>query len=232
MSALIWHKPLRVVWLGTIEVGLGVSLSHAQAREYIKKNFQVIFGRPPTLLEAQFAQAVSLGESYYGTACFKNKVTGEAICNTWNMGAVQCGQLPPCPANCFEATDSRGPEGGNKQYQACFRKYASPDEGFSHFLQVLYKQRPKVLIAANQGDIANFSKVLRESHYFELALDQHIKAMTNNLKVITKALGEPMPSGASASGAAQGAGAGAAIAGAALIAGIVYLVVRTVGRAA
>ena len=230
MSKLLWLGEVRV--LGASQVGLGAAqISDVSARTFIENAFKVVFGRAPTLLEAQFAQAVSRGESYYGQACYKNIPAGTTTCNTWNMGAVQCG-LPPCSSSCFEATDHRGPEHGSTAYQACFRKYASPDEGFTHFIQVLYKQRPKVLATANVGDIANFSKTLRESHYFELALSKHIAAMTKNLQAITKARNEPMPSGGGSAGVAQGASAGAAIGLVALAAGAIYVLTKVVSRAA
>lgn len=163
------------------------------ARAMIVAAFKAEFGREPTLLEAQFAQAVSRGESNYGRAAYVNQLTGEKHVNTWNMGGVQCGTAPPCPANCFEATDTR--EDGTP-YQWCFRRYDSPVEGFAHFIKVLYvnRNRKTVLEAANTGSIEAFSTALRASGYFELALDKHILAMTTNLQAITTKLGESMPS--------------------------------------
>lgn len=173
-------------------------ISHAEARAALVEAFKKVLKREPTLREAQFAQAVSLGESGYGQWAFTNRVTGEKIRNTWNMGAVQCKQLPPCPPGCFEATDTRA---DGSPYQACFVKYPSPIEGFEHFLTVLYINRGrKVLLdAANKGDIANFSTLMRASGYFELGLKKHIAGMTKNLGIITKALGEPMPGSGSSS---------------------------------
>lgn len=163
------------------------------ARAEIVGAFRSIFGRAPTLTEAQFAQAVSRGESYYGMAAYRNRADDTSVSNTWNMGSVQCGTTPPCPPGCFEATDSHS--GSGDYYQACFRSYSSPEAGFEHFVRVLYTgQRAKVLAAARDGDIANFSATLRASHYFELPLAQHIKGMTTNLRAITTALHEPMPS--------------------------------------
>lgn len=180
----------------------GEKITHASARAALIEAFKKVFNREPTLREAQFAQAVSLGESGYGQWAFTNRVTGEKHYNTWNMGAVQCGQRPPCPEGCFEATDT---DSTGKPYQACFRKYATPAEGFEHFLKVLYINRGRhvLLDAANKGDIANFSTLMRKSGYFELALNKHIAGMRTNLGIITKALNEPMPT---SSGGSSGAG--------------------------
>lgn len=178
-------------------------ISHAEARQALVAAFTKVFGRKPTMREAQFAQAVSLGESNYGQAAFTNRLTGEKIRSTWNMGAVQCAAKPPCPDGCFEATDTR--ENG-EPYQACFRRYASPIEGFENFLRVLYIggkgrfNRAAVLAAAEKGDIRNFSTVMRASGYFELGLEKHIAGMKKNLGIITKALGEPMPEASSGAG--------------------------------
>lgn len=170
------------------------------ARAMIVAAFAKQFGREPTRLEAQFAQAVSRGESNYGRAAYTNKVTGEKHTNTWNMGGVQCGTAPPCPDNCFEATDTHA---DGTPYQWCFRRYASPVEGFEHFIKVLYvnANRQTVLDAANTGSIEAFSTALRASGYFELPLDKHILAMTHNLQAITTKLGEPMPDSGDGTGA-------------------------------
>jgi hypothetical protein len=178
--------------------------------------FEKVMGRTPTLLEAQFAQAVSRGESNYGRAAYKNRVTGESFTNTWNMGGVQCGR-PPCPSDCFEATDTH--EDG-EPYQACFRRYASPVDGFEHFIKVLYvnRNRQTVLAAANTGSIEAFSTALRKSGYFELPLGQHIKGMTHNLTAITKRLGEPMPGTGS-----DDSGLVVILLGAAVIGGIMWV---------
>lgn len=169
-----------------------MTISHAQARDIIIEAFERVFDREPTLLEAQFAQAWSLGESWYGQAKFKNRLTGESrVINNW--GSVQCVKGPPCDGDCFEVTDTR--EDGTP-YQWCYRVYATPADGAVSFIKTLYvsHQRHKVLKAANTGSIELFAETLRASRYFELGLSKAIKGLTSNLQKITSALGEPMPS--------------------------------------
>lgn len=188
-------------WLGEIpQVGVGAHPTHAQARQAVIDAFTVVFGHPPSRNQAMFAQAVSLGESYYGSGCFKNRATGTQTCNTYNMGAVQCKQRPPCPPGCFEATDTHA---NGEPYQACFRQYASFAEGMEHFIRTLYiggsgkwNRRP-LLDLADAGDIRAFSTKMRETGYFELHLEAHVKGLTSNLQIISKALNEPMPSSSS-----------------------------------
>jgi hypothetical protein len=168
---------------------------HHWARAIILAGFRQSMGRAATLREAQFAQAVALGESSYGRG-WKDAGVG-----SFNWGAVQAGR-PPCdPARSFPYGDTH--EAG-QPYAACFRKYASDVDGAADFIRIMMK--PNVLSAANGGSIEGVSSGMRANHYFELALDKHIIALTRNLKEITTALGEPMPS-------SSGSGGGGLIAG-------------------
>lgn len=169
-------------WLGA------VTISHGQAAELIKLSFATVLGRLPQGNEAVFAQAVSLCETGYGSSW--DKVCGGAGSGSNNMGAVQAG-APPCnPDTSFECGDTHA---DGEPYAACFRKYPTPQDGMNGFISVLYKQRPKVLQVASTGSIREFSTTLRESKYFELPLEKHIKALTKCLNSVTTALHVPMP---------------------------------------
>lgn len=167
--------------------------SHAQARQDVIAGFRLVFGRDPSRREAQWAQAVFLGESHYGDACYRNLETGEKICNTFNMGALQCGARPPCPSGCFEATDHRGPEQGGTPYQACFRLFPDAASGYAESIKAVYvnRKRENVRLLALTGDIAATSAALRASGYFELSLNVYIRGKRRDLEVIAKALKEP-----------------------------------------
>jgi hypothetical protein len=156
---------------------------HHWARAIILAGFRQTFNREPTLREAQFAQAVALGESSYGRG-WKEPGVG-----SFNWGAVQAGR-PPCnPATSFGYGDTHADGEG---YAACFRKYASDVDGAADFIRIMYK--PNVLAAANDGNISGVSAGMRANRYFELALDKHIIGLTRHLKELTTALNEPMPS--------------------------------------
>lgn len=177
-------------------------------------------------------QAVSWTEGNYG-AGWKGAGAGSN-----NMGGIQAG-MPPCGPDTFLYTDSSPNSAGQSiPYQVCFKSYASPLDGYADLARVLYKKRPGVLAKATACDLEGVSTVMYDTHYYqavgptrEARIKYHMKAMTGALTTITKALGEPMPV-AKSTGAAAGAGVGAAVAGAALIGGLLYLLVRTVGRAA
>jgi len=179
--------------------------THTEARAAIIEAYTKVFGEAPTLLEAQFAQAVGLGESHYGDAYYVLRdteppyATIARITETNNWGAVQCNQTPPCdPANCFEATDTH--ENGT-YYRACFRKYPTPADGAEHMIRTLYiggppgasNDRRMMRDAANSGSIDTFAGTLRSTGYFELKLSEYIKSMTQHMQALTNVLGEPMP---------------------------------------
>jgi len=179
--------------------------SHTEARAAIIEAYTKVFGEVPTLLEAQFAQAVGLGESRYGDSYYALRDTEPPyaiiakITGTNNWGAVQCTHLPPCdPANCFEATDTH--ENGT-YYRACFRKYPTPADGAEHMIRTLYiggapgasNDRRMMRDAANSGSIDIFAGALRSTGYFELKLSEYIEGMTRHMQALTNALGEPMP---------------------------------------
>lgn len=177
-----------------------------------------MFGRAPARREAQWLQAVFLGESHYGDACYRNLLTGEKTCNTFNMGAEQCGSRPPCPPGCFEATDHRGPEHGGMQYQACFKFHPDALSGYVSGVRAVFVNRHREIVrqSALTGDIAATSKALRDSGYFELALSQYIPGKRRDLAVIAKALKEP-PFESSNSSSARSSSAKALAAGAAFV---------------
>lgn len=189
ISQLVVETPM---FLRGVEIStLGATgLSHGQAKALIDQSFAAVLGRLPQGNEGVFAQAVALCETGYGASW--DKVCGGAGSGSNNMGAVQAGS-PPCnPDTSFQCGDTHEDGTG---YVACFRKYATPELGMIHFIQVLYKQRPKVLQVAKSGSVREFSTALRASKYFELNLEKHIVALTKCLNSVTTALHVPMPPG-------------------------------------
>lgn len=173
---------MNLLWLG--------ALSHRQARDALEAAFQKIFSRAGTVPELQYAQAVSLGEGgTYGSGCYKNIPTGEQHCSTNNWGALQCRQLPPCPAGCVEATDKHA---NGTPYQACFRTFAGPEAGAEAFLRRLYGGGSSgVLSLARQGRYEDAVHAQRATGYFELAADQYWEAVDKNVDRVAASLNEP-----------------------------------------
>jgi hypothetical protein len=166
---------------------------HHTARDIIVRAFRSTFGRAPSLTEAQFAQAIALGESSYGKGWSKNCPDG-ATSNNW--GAVQAGK-PPCdPARSFICTDSH-PDG--TRYDICFRKYATPEDGAAHMIKIAF--RPNMMTAAKAGSIEGVSRAMYENRYYtgwgatpEIRIANHVKFLSRSLQTIAQAMGEPMPS--------------------------------------
>jgi hypothetical protein len=172
---------MNLQWLG--------ALSHRRAREVLEAAFQTRFHRAGKLPELQYAQAVSLGEGYYGSGCYKNRQTGESICNTNNWGALQCGSKPPCPAGCVEATDTQTGD-LSTAYQACFRTFSTPEQGAAAFLGRLYGSGD-VLRRAGQGDYRGAVKAQRMTGYFTLDEASYWEAVDGNVDKVAAALSEP-----------------------------------------
>jgi len=165
-------------------------LSHQAARGAIIVAFRDAFGRDPNRVEAQFAQAVALYESGYGSYRFHNHETGEYVSDTNNWGSVHCTAEPPCPPDCFEATDTHA---DGTKYLACFKRYASPTDGAKFFIRTFYKNKPAILAAANSGSIQNVADAIHETGYSEASPQKLAGALVTSLSKITQSLGEPMP---------------------------------------
>lgn len=160
-----------------------------EARQILALAFQEVIKRPGTTPELQIAQGVSRGESYYGQAAYRNLEDGTSVTGTNNWTAQQCGKMkPPCVDPCFEATDTHA---DGSKYQACFRRFATPEDGAVGFLRILYEDRPAVLAAASAGDVDLVAERMRASKYFELPLERYQRALNTNVDKVAKALGEP-----------------------------------------
>jgi hypothetical protein len=165
-------------------------LSHQSARAVLIVAFRELFGRDPKRIEMQFAQAVALYESGYGSYRFYNHINDEYITETNNWGSVHCKDMPPCPPDCFEATDTHA---DGTKYLACFKRFNTPAQGATYFVREFYKRRPTVLAAANSGSIQNVADAINATDYSVSSPAKIANALTIRLSEISKALGEPMP---------------------------------------
>lgn len=170
----------RIEWLGQ------PAGKHARARETIVAAIRAVFGREPTLLEAQFAQAVACVETggEYDAAYYVNKETGDKIFGSHNWGAMHCAENPPCPPGCFEATDVG---------QNCFMRFSSVDEGVRAFIRTLYVRRSSVLRAANTGSTSAVASAMKQTGYFTAPLADYEDGLNGCLQRIAAALGEQAP---------------------------------------
>lgn len=166
---------------------------HRQARPRVVAGFVERYQREPTIEEVQPVQGVGWLETRYNTAWKGAGVTS----NNW--GAIQSGR-PPCPvATSFQYTDSSPqPDGTNKPYVICFRRYATPELGASDLVRVVYVRRPSVLAAAQSANLYAVSAALHQTRYYEgwgatiaQRIANHHKALTSAVRGIATALGEP-----------------------------------------
>jgi len=125
---------------------------HSKARNAIIDAFQILYNRPPSLIEAQFSQAIAkLETDYGGTGSFCVPVdTGkldEKGRKKWKPGA-----LIPESVGCnnwgnIHGSGTAGSFTGydydafSQPYVTSFAKYRTPGEGASAILKELYSQR-------------------------------------------------------------------------------------------
>lgn len=170
-------------------------MSDRSAREILKKVWPGVMGEEPELPELQAAQAVTRGESGYGST-WKGACEGS---NNW--GAVQAGP-PPCGTNCLYTDTHPNDDGTSTRYDICFKTYATPEEGAAHMLRILFlRDRAKkagVLKAAKSGDLKAFSTAMYDSGYYEsfgptreARIAYHTKGLRYNAKIIAQNLDEP-----------------------------------------
>jgi hypothetical protein len=147
-----------------------------------------LLGHAGSPTELQIAGAIARGEGYYGRAVYYDR--GSPIRDTNNWGAVQALSRPPCPADAFEATDHHA---DGTEYQACFRRYATPEEGARDFVRNLATgRRSSVAPLLRSGDVDAVARAMRVGGYFELAADKYADAIERNAAAIARALGEPI----------------------------------------
>jgi hypothetical protein len=124
---------------------------------------------PMTDFARQVALSVARYESGYGAW-----PAGSAMEGSHNWGAVQCGELPVVvpilgysfcrQAGCAAHTDSH-PD--NRRYPACFRTYASHEEGAADLLRHLFKLRAKTrAVVTAGGPTRAVSAAMHAEHYF------------------------------------------------------------------
>lgn len=115
------------------------------AKDVLLAAWQEVFpGTQPSPAELQTILAVGRYEGSYGKATKPAAWIGS---NNW--GGVQCG-APPCKENCFEHSDKRR---DGTEYAVCFRKYATPQAGAKHLIELLTIKRPHVWAAMKRGDL-------------------------------------------------------------------------------
>lgn len=210
-------------------------LSELDARRAIVDAFIAEMGRAPTPTEAQGIQAVTRGESSYGSGW---KTPEGKASNNW--GAVHYPSEKPeseggsgcTPGVSFENPETN-PDGS--PYQQCMRVYASPSEGARHVVRLLFKGKSAVRAGTPEafasGSLRAVSAAMYDQVYYtgvcdsrEECIQWHMAILERHLPIIAKGLDEPVlvVRGGDGSGA-PGAG-GALVLGAVAVA--LYLALK------
>jgi len=136
-------------------------MTHTEARKHIIAGFRAVFGRDPSISEAECCQAVGWLETRYGTA-WKGAGAG-----SHNWGAVQSSR-PPCdPIRSFQYTDSSPrPDGSSVTYSICFRRYETDEEGAADMIKIMLRTPPERAAAA-LGDLYALSAAMHAAKYYE-----------------------------------------------------------------
>lgn len=148
--------------LGAVPIGQVASNSrHARGRAILAAAWDRLAGagkaKPATVAGLQAAAAIVLGEGGYG-----DRWQGAGVGSN-NWGAIQCkSQATPCPAGCFAQDDTHS---DGSKYHACFKVYATPDEGAEDFLKEVLVRRPDTA-AALAGEALDADAIAR-AMYFE-----------------------------------------------------------------
>jgi len=159
---------------------------HSRARELATVAFAQVYGHAPSLGERQYLQAVACLETTYG-AGWRGDGKGSN-----NMGAIQAGR-PPCnPATSFETRDTHA---DGTVYRWCYKRYATPLDGWIDLVRVLFKKREGVRALAARADFMAAVAEQRRTKYFEAPLERYQKAVFSCLREMSEALGEPLATG-------------------------------------
>lgn len=186
-----------VEWLGAPRP------SDAAARVIIERAFESVFGRAPSLAEAQGAQVIARRESGYGAGwknddkCPNNDCEGS---NNWGaIIRVPCPKgseaQPDCPPGSFLHLDHRADR--SKCWQ-CFRRYETPEEGAADLIRQLYTgRRGSVLNAATRGSLYGMMAAMFDTGYYggfgttrEERIQSYLKGTYSNLKALASNMGE------------------------------------------
>lgn len=181
---------------GDASVGAASPDTEAWARKIVVDCLQKAGYPSPSLGMIQIVQAIGRLEGFYGKASNPPEWAGS---NNW--GAVQSGRPGPdgsCPVGSFGSTDTSPKSGTTVKYKACFRKYATPEEGCADMLRIMLKS-PRERAAVEKGDVLATSTAMYDAGYYEgmfkdrdKAIAQHAATVSKNVKAISEALKEPI----------------------------------------
>jgi|GEM_PF-3223422 len=148
----------------------------------------------PTLGAVVAIQSIGYHESDYGRGW------GGQGKGSNNMGAYQCKCKPDgevCCDGCFLYQDSRPTAQGQVKYMWCYKKYATPADGFADIIKLFKNNMKGVWRVLQCGNLDEVAWQMRKAGYFEgfttdkrEAARAYAKALDVCAKNIAEALGE------------------------------------------
>lgn len=162
--------------------------AHRAARQIVMEAGEEVLGRPLTMAELQYVQAVAFLETGYGNGWKKGMVGS----NNW--GAVHCskreegldrflgvsagsfginiGTTRVSFGNCIEHEDTR-PDGSS--YKQTFKTYATPKDGAKDVVKHVLTQRSTGKALGSDGSIYGASFIMRREKYYGGRCPQAVK---------------------------------------------------------
>jgi hypothetical protein len=156
---------------------------HSDARSYAIQALLKRFDESPKAGEVKALAGIACLETRYGDG-WKGAGAGSN-----NMGAEQCGNT--WKGDRFVYVDTHpNADGTSKPYRACFRKYASPEAGWSSLVDIVYvnRKRDRVRQAARADDWKGVSQGLYATGYYEGFGKTSAERIANHLRSLTKSI--------------------------------------------
>lgn len=153
-------------------------------------------GVKPTPAERQTILAIARHERFYGLS---PKPAAGVGANNW--GGVQCAKKGDCGPDCYPGGDK---DRAGVGYSACFRRYATPEDGARHLIQLVTRRRPHVHAAMKRGDLTAVATEMGTERtingklyriYHETNPPVYANALSRHAKELTAALHEPLAVG-------------------------------------
>ncbi len=157
--------------------------SHSDARSYAIQALLNRFGESPMMGEVKALAGVACLETRYGDG-WKGAGAGSN-----NLGAEQCGNA--WKGERFIYVDTHpNTDGTSTPYRACFRKYSTPEAGWTALVDIVYvnRKRDRVRKAARASDWKGVSHGLYATGYYEGFGKTSAERIANHLRSLTKAI--------------------------------------------
>ena len=127
-------------------------MTHAEAREIIRRAWRRVHGRDPSERELAYAQAIASLETGYGRT---DQFAAMAARGQYNWGALQ--RRPNADGSCPPNTEP-GMDAGNPR---CFLVFGSDEEAAAQFLRLLTAGRWPGVVPAMRGTPEDVARAMR-----------------------------------------------------------------------